>query len=1160
MKKRLLPVVFFTLLVAGFVAFYLMDANAGDVPSVTGEKKSLVAGQADYLSMIRNNQFTGTLDPRDVIQARMQSGSHSLYKSGNSAMDLTWAEMGPDNAGGRTRALIIDNRDATLMTLYAGGVTGGMFKTTDLGISWSKINENNGTNNLNVTCMVQDANGTIYVGTGEGLNTQPYSLYGALGYEGGFVGQGIFKSDANDNFTLVQGTEPVISGDVTEWAYINKLALDTHGNRLFAATHTGLKYATFPALSDWQSVAKYRLDSTVITRNIASDSIIVCDSFIIQNGHYVIYGLENTDYDIINDDTTATESVFGGFAEFEDPGNCFDVAVSSNGWIISTFKGFIYVSESGNPHEFYNKSIYPNNPDHVRKDMVNFTTHIVFRNSAGETLHDSTNIYSKEYNWHTNYVSLKQSVKEFLSGFPSSGNAGRASFAIAPSNADIVYAMATKSSGSKLNSLFNIYLSEDKGNSWRIIAPGGSDLLNILGSEYYNPPSTDPVMYYRGDYCNSIAVSPGDPYKVIAGSVNMWEGRKTSETGFYQWTEKSLGRVVNADGSNLLFNGIFNELYCHDNHHSYVFHPLYPDVFFVTTDGGIYVGQYFSNFDAYLFEARNKNFNVTQFYSIDISNKVKEVIGGTQSMGTQYISGTGTTPNRGEDLWRPANLDGKYPEGTDGGFAAFSNIRSYKEGDEDEKAPASFYSKSPLPRNEALIDNGNSVYRLRRSESLGYDWSINFFSGIGTAPTNTNFVTPLILWENYTNTNSRDSVYFMADHNYLAGDTLTVRSQNAKQPFHHVLDANLNSGDSLKVQDIISAKLFFAVKDNVYMTLQALQFDVSPEWFKISAKAQAGFTDNPSCMAYSTDCNYLYVGNYEGKIYRISNLINAYNHDRADVSSSECVVATSMIEVYPGNEQVITSISVDPKNADKVLITLGNYGNTDYVYYSTNATSSNPVFVSVQGDPGTTGLPLFPVYSSILEMQADNDMAMIGTEEGIWVSDNVASGEWYPAGGSIGKVPVMDLKQQTVFKKLWVIGTTDPNTNLPVYEYFYGIENYGMIYAGTHGRGVFRCEDYFVLGEQEHPVANGTNNMDLNIFPNPASGQVQVVFDLPDNRDVLIQVVDMTGKQVYTQTIEGVGNGHQTVTLDAVNWNKGSYILKLQSGENSASSKLLIVK
>ena len=47
----------------------------------------------------------------------------------------TWNPLGPGNVGGRTRALVID--PASPNTMYAGGVAGGVWKTTNGGTTWT---------------------------------------------------------------------------------------------------------------------------------------------------------------------------------------------------------------------------------------------------------------------------------------------------------------------------------------------------------------------------------------------------------------------------------------------------------------------------------------------------------------------------------------------------------------------------------------------------------------------------------------------------------------------------------------------------------------------------------------------------------------------------------------------------------------------------------------------------------------------------------------------------------------------------------------------------------------------------------------------------------------------------------------------------------------
>tara|TARA_B100001063_G_C16232704_1_gene297092 strand:+ start:297 stop:446 length:150 start_codon:yes stop_codon:yes gene_type:complete len=47
----------------------------------------------------------------------------------------TYTSRGPTNLGGRTRAFVIDRTDNTSNTIIAGGVSSGVFRTIDGGVS-----------------------------------------------------------------------------------------------------------------------------------------------------------------------------------------------------------------------------------------------------------------------------------------------------------------------------------------------------------------------------------------------------------------------------------------------------------------------------------------------------------------------------------------------------------------------------------------------------------------------------------------------------------------------------------------------------------------------------------------------------------------------------------------------------------------------------------------------------------------------------------------------------------------------------------------------------------------------------------------------------------------------------------------------------------------
>ena len=130
----------------------------------------------------------------------------------------------------------------------------------------------------------------------------------------------------------------------------------------------------------------------------------------------------------------------------------------------------------------------------------------------------------------------------------------------------------------------------------------------------------------------------------------------------------------------------------------------------------------------------------------------------------------------------------------------------------------------------------------------------------------------------------------------------------------------------------------------------------------------------------------------ENKVYRISNVAHAFDENTADVSSTNCIIATTEI-VLPGEiTQAVTSISIDQRDANQVLVTLGNYGNDTYVFFSEDGLADAPTFEDIQGN-----LPKMPVYASILELNSDE--AIIGTEMGIWATDDASSGDWTSING-----------------------------------------------------------------------------------------------------------------------------------------------------------------
>jgi len=145
-----------------------------------------------------------------------------------------WTYLGPGNIGGRTRPLIIDANSPD--TMYAGAVSGGVFKTTDAGANW--IATGDAMVNLAVNSLAMSAadSSTLFAGTGEG-----YFREDIRGTAVAIRGDGIFVThDAAATWTQLPST-----ANNEDFHWVNDLAISTHDpHRLYAATRSGVWRST----------------------------------------------------------------------------------------------------------------------------------------------------------------------------------------------------------------------------------------------------------------------------------------------------------------------------------------------------------------------------------------------------------------------------------------------------------------------------------------------------------------------------------------------------------------------------------------------------------------------------------------------------------------------------------------------------------------------------------------------------------------------------------------------------------------------------------------------------------------------------------------------------------------------------------------------------
>ena len=763
--------------------------------------------------------------------------------------------------------------------------------------------------------------------------------------------------------------------------------------------------------------------------------------------------------------------------------------------------------------------------------------------------------------------------------------------AVSPSDNNYMYvSYLTKNNGTD-----NIYVTSDQGKTWQI-AYKATNMYNVYGE--------------RGLLDNAMVVYPDNPRKVLIGAVNLWVMRDESGEGIYRMECISDGSGHQISQSGGAF--YYNYKYVHSGIQAITFNPNNVNEFFIGTEGGVFKGSYSS--DGYLYEGSNRYFetaenhtSVARMFNVAFSGDKNMTIGGSLDHGTIHVYGKTNLNNEttGSSIY-PNDIATTDAAITYGAF--------------DFTKAGGPCAISTLDQNIMFVTTTgqNSVGTpLFRTQTAGDDYDKDNFSysvtdGTASVKNANSFRTPIALFENYNDELSTDSVKYYAKRDFKAGEVISdVKSNNCSYPFDYTLTEDLANGDSIMIKDIISSTFLVANENKVIMTRDALQFSKKINWWTIATKLNG----QSIALSISADGDVAYVGTTKGYLYKISGLSNAINEDKAEgipvqlegrevisdtvyknitkidtvwsqipvydtiyandtlwlndtviridtitmvdttfktttvydtiAPAVPSVITTKVIEGTVFNNQAITSIAIDPKDANKVIVTLGNYGNEDYVFYSTDGET----FSSIQNN-----LPKVPVYSSLIENSTG--LVMLGTENGIYTSEDMTT---WTADNSVANVPVMDIKQQLLenhdAKYIYLIDEVGDTTAIE----YPAVTNNNVIYIATYGRGLYKCEDFVQNnGEDIKENISTTTSLEMNVYPNPVVSEATINFNVAENATVSYQIYDLSGRMVQNATLGNYNQGTHSANFNVNGLTTGTYIIKVQAGTASKTSKILV--
>ena len=1028
-------------------------------------------GAIEHLRSIRVNRETGFISHEEVETARLMANK---LERNSKSLGFNWTPKGPDDVGGRTRAIIVDINDTS--HIYAGAVSGGIWESFDAAVTWQPYDPDFKISN--VSSMAQGPDGAIYVGTGSTFD----GTFNNKAKSSHFVGTGLYRLTGNGGSELLQG--PAIDNSFgTSWTAVNDIIVNPNDkDHIFAAINNGLMVSK----NGGETWARALLSSSSFQDlEFTSDNKVFATS----NGNVQVSddgGESFTSRNFSNggrvEVAVAPSNTNIVYALLATPFGCTaGVSRSMDGGFTWSDIDFVPDIFGPNCQGDYDSEIivYPNNPGRFIAGGIGLFQWV-------QTSIDPAPVQGE---WKSIAVSGKIEGAENRLYV----HADKHKFVFNPENPNTLYF----GSDGGVSVTFNasdeqpLYSESNLGyNVTQFYDIGAGPNGQVIGGTQDNGSPMVGFPFNSGR--SSVEPFGGDGFDAHLSTIDPELGLVSSQFGTFARLQ-GLGATIL--GSNFNTAGVASEQL-----QELCFGP-----------------------------AGRPSCSQVFYTSLGFWESFKHEA--TKDSVTVSLSRTHIPP---------------MPRGTKINYTSKNNDWPMQDTLREHLFPTDTLS-GKLDSLEIEI-NSNGIHEFRVNfDTISIDTNTKQIRVGRRAQTPVTFnynVNEKVSWAN-----------IFGGAGLPLSVTVTDTSIKYSQlQLSFIYEAEFS--DSIQSMANIAnvrGRLTDAER-NIWMTRDLLKGSNTSviRWFKI-----AGASSRPDVLLnsddvisneYTRDGNSLFVGTRSGNLYRIDNLndIDVSQIPPFTELTDDDYVVDNITECHflrSFANRSITGIAIDPQDGNNVIITLGNYGNLNHVFRSTNALDTNATFTSIDGF-GTGRLPITPVYDAVVDFR-DHNVVVLATELGIYATENAfdpsaSNVAWTEENAGMGRAPAMSI-QQTIF------------------GFEYNATNQGLIYVGTHGRGIYETNrlvgiDDEIADDVDNEVREGT----LNIYPNPVKDYVKIEFksnNSPSN--VNLSLYNIRGQLVYERVISASNTQKSLIDLDLSNLENGTYLVRLVSGDNVSSGKLI---